>query len=86
MRIHLTTITRIYLLKINIWKIFITVHLFQRYKCGLLFPQRYQSLRVAMLKEKEEEKLTFHFTSGQDLFKAAIIPELFHLLKDTKAD
>lgn len=39
-----------------------------------------------MLKEKEEEKLTFHFTSGQDLFKAAIIPELFHLLKDTKAD
>lgn len=39
-----------------------------------------------MLKEKEEEKLTFHFTSGQGLFKAAIIPELFHLLKDTKAD
>lgn len=39
-----------------------------------------------MLKEKEEEKSTFHFTNSQGLLKAAIIPELFHLLKDTKAD
>lgn len=39
-----------------------------------------------MLKEKEEEKSTFHFTSSQGILKAAIIPEPFHLLNDTKAD
>lgn len=38
-----------------------------------------------MLKEKEE-KSTLQFTSSQGLLKAAIIPELFYLLKDTKAD